>query len=262
MVHRRPNLWLSKEIYSKIAWFSKSPRHEVVAREETHSGEGREMIRLKVFGVALAAVFAASALGASAAQAVVVFNSEKENTTFTSTTATESVFVYEKALFVKCKKVTITNELNLKGTTTTTALLVKPTYDECVDENGNETNVNMNGCYYIYTLTGNNDLDGATDLECPLGQSITMKVTIPKGTLFCTWHIAPQKPGGVTEYENEGMETERSILLKHKLTGIVATRTGSAGCGLVESKVATFSGNVKLLGEKPGSSERVGIWVG
>jgi hypothetical protein len=221
------------------------------------------MIRLKVLGVALVAVFSASALVASAAHAAAVFHSEKENTTFTSTTVTESLFEYEKGLFGKCKKVTITNELNLKGTTTTTALLVKPTYDECADEKGNEVDVNMNGCYYVYTLTGNNDLDGATDIECPLGQSITMKVTIPKGTTWCTWHIAPQKTGGVTEYANEGMGVEQSILLKHKLMGIVATKTGpGAGCGAAESKVATFSGDVKLIGEKPGSSERVGIWVG
>jgi hypothetical protein len=218
-------------------------------------------VKLKILGILVAAC-AASALAAPAASAVVVFHSETENTTLTHASAEVQVFVYEKMFEVKCKKTTISNELNLKGTTTTTALIVKPTYDECEDEANNPTHVNMNGCYYVYTLTGNNDLDGPADLECPVGQSITMKITNPPNTVLCTYHIAPQKPGGVVEYENEGLGTERSIQLKHKLTGIVATRTGSPFCGAAESKVATFTGNVKLIGEKSGSSERVGIWVG
>ncbi len=222
------------------------------------------MIRnLKAMGLALVAVFAISALTASAALAATdVFTTADTNPVLLTGVGHDHVFTTGGTKF-ECTTSKFAGTAQNKATTAT----VDPEYSgkigqtphnndgsvaaECNSSIGTVT-VHMNGCHY--TLTGNTTgSDSGTDatvwIACPEKEEI--KITSSTGAVIA---IPSQTPttGGVT-YTNVGNHPGgESMAVKATVTGITYTCSPAFTCGLAglptEGNNANYTGNVTVTG--------------
>ena len=232
------------------------------------------MIRnLKVLGLALAAVFAFSAMSASAASAEKLFHSESEKTILTGTEVEEVVFDAGGGT-IKCPESVYDATTSAK---TVTEITVEPTYKtEKCKAFGLETHVLMNGCDYVFTLEpgttettgGSTHTSGPVHIKCPEGKKIELTVTKLLGGSRCTVDVPAQTPTKPTvDYKNEGKEKTRDVLITSTIEGVTYEVTGGGGiCGVEghhnDGKLtgsATTKCYEDLAGPKEGN--QVGCWV-
>jgi hypothetical protein len=148
------------------------------------------MIRnMKVLGIAVMAVLAMSAVVASAASAA---NFTASGYPATGTGEQKGTHVFT----VQGQKVTCTTahfEGSLSAASTT--LDVKPKYEGCTAFGFANAKVDMNSCFFRFTLTGGTEpnYNGAVHIVCTVvGDTIT--VTAPASTQSCVVHIPQQTP--------------------------------------------------------------------
>lgn len=167
------------------------------------------MIRnLKTLGFALVAVFALSAMAASAASAQGKFTSDGPVTFKATETGPAGSNAFTAfGVTVECGGTTYTGHAyNVTPHTfipsgVSTATLT-PKYPECISKlNKWPTTVDMNGCDFVVHLgatTDKVDTYGLTlDVVCPAGKEMTVTFFTTEadhvnGTPFCIWHIQPQ----------------------------------------------------------------------
>jgi hypothetical protein len=197
------------------------------------------MIRkFKALGLALVAVFAMSAIVASAAQAAAgTLTSEGKTVIVTAEQVGEHEFVLTdhetepgKFANIKCKKAVFTGTAGVTdGATSVTA---HPVYSECTAF-GQPATITTTGCDYLLK-TGTPTAGGwhvTTDVVCAAGSVIK----IVTGT--CEVTVAGQTGLATSEATNSGgAGTAMDLLLHTKITGITYTVTkGNIGCPLKHS---------------------------
>lgn len=197
----------------------------------------------KALGLALVAVFAMSALVASAAQAQQSYRSSASPTTLSGSQVTKNVFHVPGAGTVECSTATFA------GTQTGTAVsdvTITPTYSGCVAFGFSSTHINMNGCQYTFTTPSN--FKATSDVICPGSNKIQITPTF-FGSSVCTVQVGAQTPSGVVDLENK--ESESHVLVTATVTGIAH----SAGCGASAASDGEYTGSVT---EKGGANK---VWV-
>ena len=227
------------------------------------------MRTLKVFGLALVAVFAMGAIAAASASAALhQFHSGNANTTITVASNATQEFTYETGgEVVKCTTVGGSGEVS--GAQTTHEITFKPTYSGCsVNIPFTSVQIDMNECDYLFTINqkeedpkeeGKNS--GQVHVKCPTKAGVQQQITITVklfGGLLCTFHIAEQTPDGVADYANSGTN---NVSVTPTQTGIDGTRQGSSECGSATSTTGTYTGQVTVKGEITGQQTATNIQV-
>jgi len=200
---------------------------------------------VKVLGLALAAVFALSAIVASAASATTTFTAESEAKLTVSANETQ-VFTYTAGgAQIKCTGFAVDNAQIVASST---EIEFTPTYTGCTGPGGITTHITMSGpC----TITVKAD---STVYFCRRGGKITFTVTG-----LCTYHLTTQQTGSVS-YDNIGSGTTREIKVTPSVTGIATTNTNPGFlCGPESSTTGTLSGSFTLTGENSAGTAHIGI---
>jgi hypothetical protein len=231
------------------------------------------MIRnLKILGLALGAVFAMSAMLASAASAGAVTGSESVTLTGTDTVGQKTILRYNANQEWKCHvhydigPVTTyaeTGGVESHGTTPLPAeeLTVTPTYSGCEAYiNGTKlgtATVTMNGCDYDLAIGSAGAI--VTSLRCPTGQSVVMHVYTNEAhtTNVCTYTFGEtgnQNRTGATLSEAGGGE----LTLGGTTGGISASRTGILCGGTGSTTTASLTSHVIISG-KDGEGKAVAL---
>lgn len=144
--------------------------------------------KLKVLGLALVAVFAMSAVAASAASANQFMSEGNVETSISASQEGEHVFTVDGAS-VTCEVA----EFNSTGPVASPATSVKvaPTYEECTAFTFFTAKIQTEGCYYNLHVgaTGGIEYTGSLDLECEEGHEIviaagTCEAKVPGGQTF------------------------------------------------------------------------------
>ena len=204
------------------------------------------MIRnLKTLGLAVMAMFALTAVAASAAQAV-EFHSEIENTTITAKTEAGSNSVFDAAgASISCASGTFTGTQAAKASPT---LTVTPAYSGCTFLGVLNVPVNMNGCQYTFNANGEVAVTGAS---CT---AITFEAELCK--------VEVGKQGNLKEatYTNIGTGTGREVTVTPHVTGITYTSSGLCPKTGEFSDGNYTSGNAIAKGENS-KGVQVGVWV-
>jgi hypothetical protein len=240
----------------------------LMLRRRNQTGRNEQMTRnLKALGLALIAVFAMSAVAASAAQAK--FDTL---TTFPTTNvfltakalATQEFAIQEGKATVKCSEVELeTGEVEgsepkkFKSTNTdkSTSITAYPKYNKtentCEVSPFGKGTVHMNGCYYTFTSETDVNGDAEVHIICPPGQKIVIT-----GPGSCNISVGEQTVKGV-HYTNETTspgtnETEMHIKLEPTVKAISWTAT--APCALIGIKSSgtdgTYNGNVTVTADQ------------
>jgi hypothetical protein len=223
------------------------------------------MRTLKVFGLALVAVFAMSAVAAATASATQnQFHSTKENTTLTVSSNATQEFTYEAGgIVVSCT--TVGGSGQVSGKQTTTEVTFSPTYSGCsVPIPFTSVQIDMNGCDYLFTIDPESKEvnNGPVHVKCPTEGGTQKQITITVklfGSKLCDFHIAEQTPDGVADYSNKGTE---QIDVTPTQTGIDATKQGSNECGGASSANGTYTGRVQVTGEITTQQTMTNVQVG
>ncbi len=151
---------------------------------------------LKVLGLALVAVLALTALVGSTAQANE--NGKFTAATYPSTSSGIDTGTHEFTAAggsVKCSHGTFSGTSSEASTTQT----ITPVYEECTAFGFVGATVTMNGCDYMFHLTGTGaggSYNGNVDIVCPTGKEIT----VDAGP--CTIHIPGQNGLGAVTFTN------------------------------------------------------------
>lgn len=213
---------------------------------------------LKALSLTLAAAFALTAIGASAAQAepaeftaddypaVVKGDQEPETENFFRITGPEGgktecpTAVYEAT-----------------QTQASSTLTVTPHYPTTCTSSGFTTHIALNGCHYDFHA-GTKKAGGSTgtvDVVCPDEQSITITVTV-FGTNACQIHIPPQTGLGPVTYTNKGGDT---VTVKVEIDNIKYTHTDLNGfcpfAGGGSGEDGEFTSSVLMTGDQDDGSE-------
>jgi len=204
------------------------------------------MIRnLKALGLALVAVFAMSAIAASAASAL-EFTATNGNypVKFSGTQPAAEPHAFTADGFTtECKVAEFNGTQKAKSSTSSAT----PTYKECeVAGSGGflSATVTMNGCEYVFDVSGG--ANATVDLVCPAGKD----VTIDAGS--CVIHIAPFENKSHVNMSNN----KPHIDAKPTVSGIHAVLTDAFLCpfeGNTTTTTGTLTGGpVTLKGENEG----------
>jgi hypothetical protein len=196
--------------------------------------EQHQMIRnLKALGLAFFAVFAMTAVAATAAQGQ-QFQADAYPATVTShSEASNHVFTINKGP-VKCK----THHFEAESAAASTTLTVFATYKNCTFVGLNAT-VNMNGCHYVFHVSGGGGplYAGTADVVCTGSNKI--KVT----SLQCTAEVGAQNGLSEVNFENVG---EGDVEVGANVSGITYNTSGS--CGISEASNGTYVGDALAEG--------------
>jgi len=183
--------------------------------------------KFKSLGLVLAAVFAMSAIGASAASAA-QFHASVEPVNITGTQSTTHVFT-TSAGTVTCKTATFTGT---QATKTSSTVTLAPTYKECTAFGFINVPIDVNGCAYIFSASG------TTEVECPAGKAF--EITVPG----CTTTVGPQHFATGMTYTTIGTTPNRHITAHTNISGIHyiecgTTRTNGTYKGSTTVKAAS-----------------------
>ena len=202
--------------------------------------------KLKTLGLALVAVFAMSAVVASAASAQ--FQANSYPVTITAHSNTPQVF-NAGASKVTCNKIAV----DITQEEESSELEAVPSYSECNVQEGEtklNAHVHMNSCYYLFTSSGSVHIKCGTE-----GDKIEVRATF-LGERQCL-DISEQTPTTPTiDYENTGEGTTEDVNIVSTVNGVTAVKTGVCGSGSTSSN---YEGEVTLTGEDPITLEHIGI---
>jgi hypothetical protein len=219
------------------------------------------MIRnFKTLGVALMAVFAMSAVVASAASATNdVFESEKVPVTLTGTQVAVNKFTLAGQA-VECTGISV--DATVTASPVSQITTGEPVYSGCTYAGGAAT-VHMNGCKYL--LTGTTDVSGDAQVaivDCPKEKHIAITST----AINCT--ITVKAKGAIdgnqvaeegVHYTNDGAGTTAGVLIdltaKVKVTSEGGTNTKAGEpegvtCASLTNNTGTLDGTITVTGEE------------
>jgi hypothetical protein len=191
------------------------------------------------------AMFALTAVAASAAQAI-EFHSEIENTTITASTETGSNSVFDAAgASISCASATFTGT---QATKTSPTVTVTPVYSNCTFLGVLNVPVKTNGCQYTFHANGETDVTGAS---CT---AITFEATGCK--------VEVKKQTGLKEvtYTNLGTGATREVTVTPHVIGITYTSSGLCPKNGTFADGNYTSGNAVTKGESS-KGVQVGVWV-
>jgi hypothetical protein len=201
-------------------------------RHQTHK-EGITMRNLKALGLALVAIFALSAVVASAAMASgEKFHAAVEPSVITSSNAGEGNHVFKAG-----EAEVVCTQAEFSGTSTTKtseSQTVHPTYRGCTFLGGKAT-VDTTGCNYVLYSSVPAGGHGKVEIECEGTNKI--KVTGPG----CTLTFGAQVTEGGAFYKN--LETNPKTTTVSSTTNAAFTKSGLL-CGAVTGTVGTYTGSV------------------
>lgn len=221
---------------------------------------------LKVLGLALVAVFAMTAVLASAAQAQVKATVGASPAILTGeviehpTIGKSQTFTLSGGQKLSCEEVKATGTV-LNGATSITA---SPTYSKCKAVIGTETHlvtVTMNGCDYLFhggvEVSGTTFKEVEVDLVCPEGKEVEIHVYKSATTEteeLCTYKVHSFVGNKGNETHNEGTGSTNDVTITTSAENVATTRTGSLLCGAA-STVAKYTGSttVKAFEDLEGS---------
>jgi hypothetical protein len=177
------------------------------------------MRNLKTLGLALVAVFAMSAVAASAAQAEFTVGANATRVTATQPAGVLNIFQIT-AGNAECE------EASAEGATTAGThadlTFTTLTFDKCSCL-GRACDVIVNGCTFTLTTSGESHL-------CPTGGSITLTLTSSPGVSLCTIHVTAHTVNGITLDNIAG--TPNDILATIHATNLTYETIGGGGkCG-------------------------------
>ena len=196
------------------------------------------MIRnLKVLGLAVVAIFAMSAMVASAASASYWFKSDAAAGKTTTLKGEQIKREISKEVFandeftttagiVKCTAATYTG--SAVGPTQTSVTL-HPVYTGCTAF-GFTAEVTTTGCNYVFDVTATN-FAATTTIECETGKEITVVAKLA-GVTKCTVHIGAQDAGTITltnATKGSGVKDIHADI--NIASGISYTETAGTGAG-------------------------------
>jgi hypothetical protein len=211
--------------------------------------EASTMRKIKVLGLMLVAIFAMSAVAATAASASELTGEEPNLFLHgTNEPAEKADVFFTTAGNTSCKNATYTVGTISTPTTTVTAT---PTYTNCTSL-GFPATIDTNGCSYVFHVTGGSSTVGDVTLQCPENKEIQV-TAISGGTNKCTVSVPGQTlsnakfPDPVT-YTNIGEGTTREVTIAVKYgnsegglkyshkegTGLGRCTTGSGTAGTFE----------------------------
>jgi hypothetical protein len=224
--------------------------------------------KLKALGLALVAVFATSALVASAAQAEEFTGYDQSTGTHTETVihgvqeGSHSFTAGSGFGSITCTTATFAGN---SPTGTSTELTITPTYSGCSDSFGRTVDVTMEGCDYKFTtptFVSSGTYSGLVDLACPTGHSVTVHVT-SGGTSVCTVTIHAQTGLGSNHYTNKAGNPD-DVTVTTDITNLhTTTEGGFFNCGVSngEHTDGSYVGNTTVTGETTGGAP-LGVKVG
>jgi hypothetical protein len=215
--------------------------------------------KLKVLGLALVAVFAMSALVASAASAD-TFTAESAPVDLTGAQTTTNEFSVAGAT-VKCPVARFTGTV---ATTSASSITVHPEYEgnessSCEVSPIGSATISTTGCNYIISGTTTNG-DAGVEVECSGTNEITVNGP-------CVIHIKAQKPTGGASFTNGTENGKGDVTVKATVTGIHAVVTDSFLCTIGGINPGTYTngtytGSVTVTGYKDGQAHTVANQVG
>lgn len=194
--------------------------------------KGHKMRNLKILGLVLVAMIVVGASVASADELTAEQEKVFLHGTYEPNFAGSLVITSGNST---CKEVTY--DIGTV-TTPTTTVTVKPTYPEKAADGtqnclsgGFPAIVHVNGCHYVFHITGGTSTVGDVTLQCPAGQEIT-ETTIAAGTIKCTIHIPSQTlTGDPVTYSTKGAGTTREVTASINAHGISYKHTEGTGVG-------------------------------
>ncbi|HVQ58618.1 MAG TPA: hypothetical protein VMS60_06885 [Solirubrobacterales bacterium] len=212
------------------------------------------MKRMKVLGLALVAVFAMSAVGASAASAANFMSEGNVEGNVEANQSTTHVFSIEG------NDVTCTTAKFVSGVVAspTASVKVHPTYTGCTAFGFVGSTVTTTGCDYNLTAPGTVEggkVAGNIAVECSAGS----KIVIVAGT--CEVTVAAQSFTKGLTFENVA-STPKTLTLKAAVTGISSTKVKDGFlCPLSGTGAAsgTYTGNTLVKGFQ--GATQIGVTV-
>lgn len=201
------------------------------------------MIRnLKAIGLAFAAVFAVSAVGASAAQAAADFAAAEYPAALTAEAdpgAVAQTFQVNPGTLV-CQEVSGDGTIEEEGPSLTATDI---TYSSCLFNGSIPFTPNFNGCDYKFhagNMIGANTSEGTVDIVCPTGKVIEIGI----GGL-CLVKVGPQNGLGSVVYHNEeGGHVTIDANIKEK----ISYSYSGLFCGSGSPKNGSYTGKVTVAG--------------
>jgi hypothetical protein len=210
--------------------------------------------KLKFLGLALVAVFAMSAVGASAASAV-EFHVEKAPAQITvNQEGTSNGFDVQ---FGEVKCTTATYDATTKTVTTETTIELTPHYTGCTFA-GVATEVHHGNCKFVIHITGTDQ--GTVTIDCPVGEEITVT-----GGTKCTVHIPSQDVGEITltNIPGNGGTTREITAHLNSLTKIKYTQTPGTGvgkCTSLTTEEGKYTGTATVKAETDPGGVQTGVF--
>jgi len=215
------------------------------------------MNKARIFGLALIALVAVSAVGATAASAD-EFTATVYSATVTGKTHPEFTDEFvTTAGVVKCTTATYTGTIGGSSTT----LTVTPAYSGCTFA-GFPATVEVNGCDYLFHVSGGTSTEGVVDIICPSGKEIT--VVAKSGAIVkCTLHVPPQSGLGTVRYTNLGIAgATEEVTVNAEVSVPKYTHTTGFGVGHClegSGTNGTLKAKALVAGEEDFSGGHVGV---
>lgn len=194
---------------------------------------------LKLLGLTMGAILAISAAAASAAWgdqldaetapvrltgAQEHFFLPPETGGFTIATDTFTLNSNGTGVFLECSGTTYLGTMASKPTST---FAVTPTFNACTY--GVPAGIKTNGCEYLFHVNGEASTTGTVDIQCPVGQEIT--VTSYPPTPKCIFHIPSQAGLKAVTFGNLGTAATREVTVRIETQGLKYSQTEGTGLG-------------------------------
>ena len=206
--------------------------------------------KMTIAGLALVAMFALSAVSASAAFAAPLFHAEKEPVTFKGSSS-DNVFT-TSAGTVECGTSSFEGTNATKTSTTAT---LAPTYSNCKAFGFVSATVEPHGCTYTFHLVeGSSPPTATVDVNCTGTNEITISST------GCVTHVPPQTGLKHVVFSNEGSGATRDLKANITIEGIKYTTTSGCPGGAGTKTNGKYTGTVTVKGFTS-SGVQQGIWV-
>lgn len=204
--------------------------------------------KLKALGLALVAVFAMSAVAASAASAV-EFHGGAEPTKINATGVGNQT-LSANGVNVVCSTSSFTSG---NVAQTTSSITITPTYSNCKVAGLFTAHVNFTSCDYTFNASGTVDLGCTTE-----GDTVDITATF-FGSSVCTIKISEGTFAEAATYDNVTEGGKKHVTVTANAKGITYAETGGE-CGIGSGTNGTYTGNATVKGQN-GAGEQVDVWV-